>query len=159
MWIGGVGRYKGLRLGGNRSEDAFLLEALAVGTTTVVGRFEARATDLNGISMTRAICIEPRFDVPCVVYNIDTRWPSSAWVPVDSDSPCEVAPWSEDPEAHRESTYHEVASRIAYRGDLVEGEVESPSRQVLMENFRNRVEEGPLQVCVSTGTGKEEEEV
>ena len=56
------------------------------------------------------------------------------------------------------NTYHEVASRIAYRGDLVEGEVESPSRQVLMEHFRNQVEEGPLQGCVSKGMGIEEEE-
>ena len=36
VWVGGVGRYEGLRLGGDWGEDTLLLEALAVGTTTVI---------------------------------------------------------------------------------------------------------------------------
>ena len=36
MWVRSVGWYKGLRLGGHWSENAFLLEALAVGTTTII---------------------------------------------------------------------------------------------------------------------------
>ena len=70
---------------------------------------------------------------------------------VDFDSPCEVVPYFED-QARRENTYHEVALGIAYRGGPVEGEVESPSRQVLMENFRTQVEEVPLQIYVSNET-------
>ena len=36
MWVCSVGWYKGLRLGRDGCEDAFLLEALAVGTSTIV---------------------------------------------------------------------------------------------------------------------------
>ena len=36
VWIRSVGWHKGLRLGGDWGEDAFLLEALAIGTTTVI---------------------------------------------------------------------------------------------------------------------------
>ena len=42
-----------------------------------------------------------------------------------------------------------MASRIAYLDGLVEAEVVLPSRLVLMENFRNPVEEDPLQAYVS----------
>ena len=73
-------------------------------------------------------------------------------MPVDSDSPCEVVPYFEDPEARRENTYRGVAMRIAYLDGLVEVEVESPSRQVLMESFRNQAEEGPLRPYVSNET-------
>ena len=55
MWVRSVGWNKGLRLGRDWSEDAFLLEALAVGTTTVIRCFEARATNLYPISITRNI--------------------------------------------------------------------------------------------------------
>lgn len=98
--------------------------------------------------------IGPRHDVPCAVYNIDTRWPSAASVPVDSDSPCEVVPWLEDRVVRRENTCRGAALRIACLDGLVGEEVESPSRQVLMENFRNQVEEDPLRAYVS----KEREE-
>ena len=36
MRVGSVGRDEGLRLGGDWGENAFLLEALAVGTSTVI---------------------------------------------------------------------------------------------------------------------------
>ena len=36
MWVGSVGGYKGLRLGRDWGENAFLLETLAVCTSTVV---------------------------------------------------------------------------------------------------------------------------
>lgn len=53
MWVRSVGWYEGLRLGRDWCEDTLLLEALAVGTTTVIGCFEARATNLQLISTTR----------------------------------------------------------------------------------------------------------
>ena len=40
MRVRGVGRHEGLRLGGDGSEDAFLLETLAIGATSVIRRFE-----------------------------------------------------------------------------------------------------------------------
>ena len=70
---------------------------------------------------------------------------------VDFDSPCEVVPYFED-QARRENTYRGVALGIAYRGGPVEGEVESPSRQVLMENFRTQIEEVPFGNYVSKET-------
>lgn len=85
-----------------------------------------------------------RLDLPCAVYNIDTRWPFAASVPVDSDSPCEVVPSLEDLEAHRESTYRGRVLHIAYLDGLVGVEVELPSRRVLMVNFRRQVAEDPL---------------
>ncbi len=36
MRVCGVGRHEGLRLGGDGSEDAFLLETLAVGATAII---------------------------------------------------------------------------------------------------------------------------
>ena len=36
VWVCSVGRYEGLRLGGDGCEDTLLLEALAIGTTTVI---------------------------------------------------------------------------------------------------------------------------
>ncbi len=36
MWVRCVRWYEGLRLGGDWREDAFLLEALTIGTTTVI---------------------------------------------------------------------------------------------------------------------------
>lgn len=101
--------------------------------------------------MTRDM-FETSHDVPCAAYNSDTRWPSAASVPVDSDSPCEVVPSLEDPEARKENTYRGVALRIACLDGPVEVEVELPSRQVLMENFRSPVAEDPLQAYVSRGT-------
>ena len=89
-----------------------------------------------------------RLDVPCAVYNIDTRWPFAAWAPADSDSPCEVVPSFEDPGARRVHTCHGEVLRIACLDGLVEGEVVLPSRLVSMENFRNRGEEEPLQASV-----------
>lgn len=53
MWVRRVGWYEGLRLGRDWCEDTLLLEALAIGTTTVIGCFEARATNLRLISTTR----------------------------------------------------------------------------------------------------------
>ena len=70
-------------------------------------------------------------------------------MPVDSDSPYEVVPSPGDPAAHRENTYRGVALRIAYRDGLVGVEVGLPSRPVLMENFRNQVEEDPVGDYVS----------
>lgn len=46
MRIGRVRGHKGLRLRRDRREDAFLLETLTVGATTIVRCFEARAPDL-----------------------------------------------------------------------------------------------------------------
>lgn len=48
MRICGVRGDKSLRLRRHGREDAFLLESLAVGASSVVGRFEARAADLLG---------------------------------------------------------------------------------------------------------------
>ena len=97
---------------------------------------------------------EPRANVPCVVYSIDTRWPFAALVPVDSDSPCEVVPSFEDPGARREHTCRGEVFRIAYLDGLVEEEVVSPSRLVLRENFRSPVEEDPLRADVSQTTAR-----
>lgn len=41
-----MGWDEGLSLGGHRSEDAFLLKALAIGATSIFGGVEAGATDL-----------------------------------------------------------------------------------------------------------------
>ncbi len=88
--------------------------------------------------------VRPRLDVPCAVYNIDTQWPFAVSGPVDSDIPYEVVPWLEDPEGRRENTCRGVVCRIAYLDGLVGAEGVLPSRLVLMENFRNLVEVGPL---------------
>ena len=55
MWVRSVGWYEGLRLGGDWCEDTLLLEALAVGTTTVIRCFETRATNLQLVSATRSM--------------------------------------------------------------------------------------------------------
>ena len=47
MRVGGMRRNERLRLGRDGSEDALLLEALAIGATTVLGCFEARAANLG----------------------------------------------------------------------------------------------------------------
>ena len=73
-------------------------------------------------------------------------------MPVDFDSPCGVVPSFEGPEVRRVSTCRGVVSRIAYLDGLVEGEVVLPSRLVLMESSRNRVEEDPLWAYVSKAT-------
>ena len=91
---------------------------------------------------------QPRLDVPCAVYSIDTRWPFAASVPVDSDRPYEVDPSFEGP-AHRVNTSREGVYRIACLDGLAEVEVVSPSRLVLMESFRSPVEEDPLRAYVS----------
>lgn len=93
--------------------------------------------------------VKAGLDLPCAVCNIDTRWLFAASVPVDSDIPCEVAPSFGDPEVRKGNTYHGVAWRIACLDGLVEVEVELPSRQVLMENFRSQVEEDPVRAYVS----------
>ena len=72
---------------------------------------------------------------------------------VDFDSPCEVVPYFED-QARRENTYHGVALDSACRDGPVEGEVELPSRRVLMENFRRQVGEVPLRAYVSHETAR-----
>ena len=90
------------------------------------------------------MCVEPCHDVPCAVYSIDMRWPFAASVPVDSDSPCEVVPSFEGPEARRENTCRGVAFHIACLDGLVEGAVVLPSRLVLMESSRTRAEGDPL---------------
>ena len=50
MRVGRVRWDEGLRLRRDGGEDTFLLEALAIGTTTVIRCFEARATNLYQIS-------------------------------------------------------------------------------------------------------------
>ena len=52
-----------------------------------------------------------------------------------------------------ENTYRGPALRIAYLDGLVEVEVGSPCRPVLMENFRT-VEVEPLGAYVSMDTGR-----
>lgn len=96
---------------------------------------------------------ESHHDIPCAAYNIDMRWPSAASALVDFDSPCEVVPYFED-RARRENTYHGVALDNACRDGPVEGEVELPSRRVLMENFRRQVGEVPVRDSVSNETGR-----
>ena len=63
---------------------------------------------------------------------------------VDSDSPCEVVPSHEGPEARKVSTCRGVVCHTAYLDGPVEGEVVLPSRLVLMESSRNPVEEDPF---------------
>ena len=89
--------------------------------------------------------VEARLDVPCAVYNIDTRLPFAASEPADSDNSCEVVPLFEGPGARRGHTCRGEAWRIAYLDGPAGVEVVLPSRLVLMENFRKWVEEDPLQ--------------
>lgn len=46
MRVGGMGRDEGLRLGRNGCENTFLLEALTVGTTSILGGIKSRAPNL-----------------------------------------------------------------------------------------------------------------
>ena len=62
-------------------------------------------------------------DIPCAVYNIDTRWPFAASVPADSDSSSEVVPSSEDLEAHMVRTCRGEALRTACLDGLAGVEV------------------------------------
>ena len=55
MRIGRVGGNKGLGLRGDGGEDAFLLEALAVGTPSVLGGLEARTPDLGCVSLASGV--------------------------------------------------------------------------------------------------------
>lgn len=88
--------------------------------------------------------VEARLDVPCAVYNIDTRLPFAASEPAGSGSPCEVVPLFEGPGARMGHTCRVEVWHIAYLDGLAGVEVVLPSRLVLMENFRKWVEEDPL---------------
>ena len=46
MRVGGMGRDEGLRLGRHGCKNAFLLEPLTIGTTSILGGIEPRATNL-----------------------------------------------------------------------------------------------------------------
>jgi len=57
-----MGRHKGLRLRGDRGEDALLLEALAIGAAPIVRGLEAGAPNLHSIStsFTHVVPSRPR---------------------------------------------------------------------------------------------------
>ena len=81
MWVGSVGRDKGLRLGGDGGEDAFLLEALAVGTTTVIRCLEAGATNLYLIRTTRYVLNHATtYLAPSTVSTCDGRSLPRCWL-------------------------------------------------------------------------------
>lgn len=82
VWVRGMRRYEGLRLRGNRGEDAFLLKALAIGAPSVIGGFKSRATNLSW-GQCRQRTLFPPSNVPCAVCSNGTRWRSVALVPAE----------------------------------------------------------------------------
>ena len=102
--VGGMGRDEGLCLRGNGREYTFLLEALTVGATTILGRIKAGTTNLAGVS---ACGLAPPLlstILPCDAGNTGMRWPFAAWELADSGRSYAAA--AED-DAHIEHTCRE----------------------------------------------------
>lgn len=105
-----MGRDEGLCLRGNGGEDAFLLEALTVGATTILGRIKTGTTDLARVS---ACGLPPPLLViilPCDDGNTGMRWPFAAWELAGSGRSYAAA--AED-DAHIERTCREGVGTCA----------------------------------------------
>ena len=82
VWVGGVGWDEGVCLGGDGGEDAFLVEAEAVGAASVWGGVEAVTANLGCVRGVKLLRFQRGSDLPCAACNTDMLLPFAASVRV-----------------------------------------------------------------------------